>query len=281
MWKQLSEEFSTATKKAALNLVHLGGPAIPGRTGLLWGNGLIVSLAREARDGESVPVVVPGGKEKTAKVKAWDSRTGLVLLEVSEVSSQPWLIAPVPGTGSFVLTVAYASPQGPEARLDMVRFIGQKTDWAHGVQLESFFQTDANPWPGFTGAAVVDNEGSLVGFVVDNKPGNSGLVVSAQDLNRLVEVLLKEGSPQKAWLGVSTRPAGGQGLVLLNVEAHSPAAKADWKPGDLLISLDGTPLKSPSDLEGVLSRLKPQKEVTAKILRDGQVLERPLVPGGR
>ena len=216
----------------------------------------------------------------TATVKAWDSRTGLVLLEVNGVHAQPWSVSPTPGTGSLVLTVAYASPQGPEARLDLVRFAGQKTEWG-GVQLESFFQTDANPWPGFSGAAVVDSEGNLVGFVVENKPGNSGFIVSAQDLNRLVEVLLKEGSTQKAWLGVATRPAGGQGLVLLSVEANSPAAKADWKPGDLLISLDGTPLKSPSELEGVINRLKPQGEVPAKILRDGQVHERPIVPGGR
>ncbi len=281
MWKQLSEELKAATEKTAKNLVHIGGPEISGRTGLVWSEGFVLTLARQAQDGESVSVVLPGGKEVSATVHAWDSRTGLTVLKVPGVSDPKWVTASVPGVGSLVLTVAFASPQGSEARFDAVRFAGRNTDWGKGVPLEEFFQTDGNPWPGFSGAAVVDHEGRLVGFVAENKPGNGGFVVGAADLARLAEKLIAGGSPKRAWLGVSTRPAGGQGLVLLSVDSGSPAERAGWKGGDLLVSLAGAALKEPSDLVGVLAGLQPDLEVAARILRDGQVHDKPVTPAGR
>lgn len=280
VWKQLSEELVGAAAKSARNLVHIGGPGIAGRTGLVWGEGLAVTLAQQARDGESVPVVYDG-KEISATVRAWDSRTGLTVLNVPGVSAPKWTTAPVPAVGSLVLTVAFASPQGTEARLELVRFAGRNSEWGKGVVLDQFFQTDGNPWPGFTGAAVVDSEGRLVGFVAENKAGNGGFVVGAADLERLADSLVQSGSPRQAWLGVSTRPAGGQGLALLNVDQGSPAEKAGWRAGDLLVSLAGHALKEPSELVGVLAGLKPEVEVSARLLRDGQVHDKPVTPGGR
>jgi S1-C subfamily serine protease len=181
----------------------------------------------------------------------------------------------------LVLTVAFASPQGAEARLDLVRFVGHQSEWSKGVLLEEFFQIDGTAWPGFTGAVVVDSEGRLVGFVAENKSGNGGFVVGGTDFARLAEALIRTGSPRQAWLGVSTRPAGGQGLALLRVDEDSPAEKAGWKAGDLLVSLAGKALKEPGELVGVLAGLQPEVEVAARLLRDGQVIDKPVVPGGR
>jgi S1-C subfamily serine protease len=121
----------------------------------------------------------------------------------------------------------------------------------------------------------------LVGWVVDNKPGNGGFIVSSGDLARLVEPLIQSGSPKRAWLGVSTRPAGGQGLVLLAVDEGSPAEQAGWKAGDLLVSLAGQALKEPADLVRVLGGLTPDQQAPARLLREGEVLDRPVTPRGR
>ncbi len=284
MWKELSEELSAATAKAAKGLVHVGGEDIAGRTGLIWSEGYVVTLARQAADGEEVPVVLSGGTEAKATVHAWDAKTGIAVLKTS-AGDPKWKRAPVPAVGSLALTVAFPSPQGPEARLDAVRFVGRDAEWSgawgRGASVQSFFQTDGSAWPGFTGAAVVDVSGSLVGWVVDNKPGNGGFIVSSDDLSRLVEPLIRSGSPKRAWLGVSTRPAGGQGLALLAVDNVSPAAAAGWKAGDLLVSLSGQALKEPADLVRVLGGLSPDQQVPARLLREGEVLDLPVTPKGR
>ncbi len=284
MWKELSDELSASTAKAVKGLVHVGGDDVAGRTGVIWADGFVVTLARQAVDGETVPVVLASG-EAQATVHAWDSRTGLAVLKVTGAADPKWKRSAVPVVGSLALTVAFPSPQGPEARLDVVRFVGTSGEWSgswgRGATVESFFQTDGSAWPGFTGAAVVDSTGALVGFVVDNKSGNGGFVVSSSDLARLVEPLIKSGSPKRAWLGVSTRPAGGQGLVLLAVDAGSPAEQASWKAGDLLVSLDGQALKEPGDLVRVLGGMTPDQKVPARLLREGEVLELAVTPRGR
>ena len=111
MWKELSEELSAATAKTARGLVHVGGDDVAGRTGLIWADGFVVTLARQADDGEEVPVVLNGGEVK-ATVHAWDSRTGLAVLKVAGASDPKWKRSAVPAVGSLALTVAYPSPQG-------------------------------------------------------------------------------------------------------------------------------------------------------------------------
>jgi S1-C subfamily serine protease len=159
-----------------------------------------------------------------------------------------------------------------------VRFVGGTTEWGRGVSLEGFLQTDGGPFPGFTGAAVVDPAGSLVGFVTENRSGNGGFVVSAPDLARIVSVLLKSGTPKPAWLGVSTRPTGGQGLVLLGIDSGSPADKAGWKTGDLLLSMAGEALQEPADLVRILASLEPNVEASARFLRNTEVYDWPVTP---
>lgn len=281
MWKQLSEDLQAVTARTATALVHVGGAGISGRTALVWADGLVVTLARQAVDGEAVPVVLPGGAEVSATVHAWHPRTGLAVLKVPGVKAPGWAIAPQPPVGALVLTVAFPSPQGTEARLDLVRFSGGASDWGSGIALKGLLQIDGPAYPGFTGAAVVDSEGHLVGFVAENRSGNGGFVVPAADLARLVETLVTAGSPKQAWLGVSTRPTGGQGLILLGVDSGSPAAEAGWQAGDLLVSLAGRPLKESGDLVQTLADLVPGQQVSARVLRNGDVLDLPVVPGGR
>jgi len=127
---------------------------------------------------------------------------------------------------------------------------------------------------------VVDPDGALIGFVAENRSGNGGFVVPASDVSRLVDALLASGSPKTSWLGVSTQPSG-QGLVLVGIEAGSPAEQAGWRTGDLLVFLAGRALKSPSDLVQVLAGVNPGTEVAARILRDGELHEMPVTPGGR
>jgi S1-C subfamily serine protease len=281
MWKQLSKQLSEATAQTSRHLVHVGSETVAGRTGLVWAPGLVLTLARQASEGEPVPVTLPGGTEVSGTVRAWDSRTGLTLLAVEGAADPGWKVGALPAVGSLALTVAFPSPQGPEARLDLVRFVGGANDWARGVSLDGLIQTDGAAFPGFTGAAVVDPDGALLGLVAANGQGNGAFVVPAGDLKRMADGLVSGGSPKQAWLGVSTKPSGGQGAVLAGVEASGPADRAGWKAGDLLVRLADRPVKEPSDLVRALAGLTPGTEAPARLVRDGELKDLPVVPGGR
>ncbi|MEI8094449.1 MAG: S1C family serine protease [Spirochaetales bacterium] len=281
MLKQFSEELSSLVAAAAPKLVHIGGEGVSGRTGLIWADGLVVTLAREAQDGETVPVLL-AGSPTAATVQAFDARTGLTLLAVPIAKASPWSPAQAPKVGSLAVTVAYASPGGVEARLDVVRFVGGASEWEKGVALEGHFQTDGASYPGFSGAAVVDTEGHLLGMVAENRPGNSGWLVPVADLAKLVATLQSKGTRLRAYLGVNSRPSGtDQGLAITEVEAGSPAETAGLKAGDLLVSLAGHTVTHPMELASVLSKLEAGVGVEAKVLRSGAVHTLTVVPGGR
>ena len=271
MLKQFSQDVAALVATASPRLVHIGGPGISGRTGVLWSDGLVVALAREATDGETVTVLSPGGTATATNVVAWDARSGVVLLKAPGLTAGPWAHGAPPAVGSMAVTVAFASPHGVEARLDLVRFTGQ-----------GHFQTDGGAFPGFSGAAVLDPEGKLLGLVTENRHGNGGLVTTVAELAGLVVQLQTSGSRRKAYLGVNTRPAGTeQGLSLTEIEADGPAAKAGLQAGDLLLSLAGETVAHPLQLVNVLASLAAGQTVEAKILRSGAVVTLSVVLGGR
>lgn len=269
MWSELSLELSGATARVAPALVHIGGPGVPGRTGIVWADGLVVTRAVEARAGEAVPVVTSSGPV-AATVRAWSYKTGLALLSVPGLRHPGWTVAPRPVVGSLALTVAFPSDQGVESRLDLVRFAG-----------DDVVQTDGQPWPGFEGAAVVNAGGQLVGQVSSNQKGNQGAILPADLLAAEVVALAAQGSPQRAWLGVSTKPGFGQGLGLVAVSEGGPADRAGWKRGDLLLTLGDKPVNRPLELMAVIEALVPGQAVQARLLRTGTILELPVVPEGR
>lgn len=276
MWKELSDELSSTVERVAPRLLHVGGRDVAGRTAVAWSAGLAVTLARQAAEGEAVPL----GGGQAATVKAWDQRTGLTLLSVPGLADPDWSEAPIPRLGALVATVAQPSSQGPEARFEAVRFVVSDSEWVPGVGLGHLIQTDGTAFPGFWGAAVVDVQGRLVGLVAGEGGGNHGFVVPYADLQARIEAL-DQGRLVRPWLGVSTRPAGGQGLILLGVEDPSPAARAGWQPGDVVLALGPKVLRQPSDLIAALSSLAVGQEVEAKLLRDAVVVERPITPEGR
>ncbi len=282
MLKSLSNDLASLVAATAPRLLHIGGSGVSGRTGLLWSQTLAVTLAREATDGEEVPVLFSGGKQASGQVQAFDARTGLTLLKLSAPGTHPWAPAPLPAVGSLAVAVAYPSPGGIEARLDLVRFVGGSAEWGRGGSLDNHLQTDGNAYPGFSGAAVVDPEGRLIGMVGENRSGNAGYIVPIADLAGHIELLLSKGTRQRPYLGINTRPSGtDQGLALTEVEAGSPAEKAGWKAGDLLLSLASKTVTHPMQLAREIAKLETGVSVEARVLRGGEIHALAIVPGGR
>lgn len=280
--KQFSDALAALVQTAAPGLVHIGGDHIPGRTGLIWRDGLVLSLAREATDGEALTVQTADQVAHPATVQAWDARSGLVLLAVPDLKAPSWRPGHLPAVGSLALTVALASPAGVEAHLSTVRFVGGPTDWVTGVPLTAHFQTDAAAYPGFSGAVLLDPDGHLIGWLASNQGGNRGFALSAADLDQLGQALLDNGTRQRAYLGVNLRPVPGtKGLSLVSLEPDSPAAQAGWQTGDLLLSLAGTTLDHQRAFQTVIASLRPGHRAPARLLRGDQVLDLPITPGAR
>jgi S1-C subfamily serine protease len=283
--ESLSESLESLAAGSASRLFHVFS-SMGGRSALSFDGKRLLVTAFQAEEGEMVPILAPGGKELEAAVVGFDPAQGLAVLELPEaVPAASWpLAASLPGLGSLVLVVAYPSPEGPEARLDTVRFAGGDPAG------EGYIQTDGAAFPGFAGAALVSPSGDLAGFVAANRPGNRGYAIPALKAKALAEAIAERGFPGRAWLGVATIPVeppaawktavGGSETALLvtAVEEGSPAATAAIMVGDLFITVDGFEVHSPMDLREALGRATPGKSLKLGLFRGGQRVEVTVVP---
>ena len=85
---------------------------------------------------------------------------------------------------------------------------------------------------------------------------------------------------ERGWLGVwLTENEGGVGAVVRRVEDSSPAQEAGFEQGDILLTLAGKPIASPSQVNFLLSRMKPGTEVAFGLVRNGVQMEKTVQLG--
>ncbi|TML99937.1 MAG: PDZ domain-containing protein [Actinobacteria bacterium] len=63
----------------------------------------------------------------------------------------------------------------------------------------------------------------------------------------------------RAYLGIDVGDTNGRGAFVGSVTAGGPAAKAGMDVGDVIVSVDGKPISTAAELEGVLATLKPSR----------------------
>ena len=83
---------------------------------------------------------------------------------------------------------------------------------------------------------------------------------------------------ERSWLGVWSIEGEG-GAVVRQVEDDSPAQEAGFEQGDILLTLAGKPIASPSQLHFLLDRMKPGTEVSFGLVRNGVQMEKTVQLG--
>ena len=85
---------------------------------------------------------------------------------------------------------------------------------------------------------------------------------------------------EMSWLGVwLIEGEGDSGAVIRQVEDGSPAQEAGFEQGDILLTLAGKPIASPSQADFLLARMKPGTEVSFGLVRNGVQMEKTVQLG--
>jgi S1-C subfamily serine protease len=69
-----------------------------------------------------------------------------------------------------------------------------------------------------------------------------------------------------------------QGVEVVQVVPGSPAAAAGIRPEDLILDVDGTPVKDSGDLQRIVMDNVIGRQVQVRVFRDGRILSVPVVP---
>jgi serine protease DegQ len=187
------------------------------------------------------------------------------------------------------LAIALGSPLGFEntATAGIVSGLGREipAEGAEGQPMVDLIQTDAAISPGNSGGALVNGAAAVIGVNEAYIPPSAGAVslgfaIPSATVVHVVDQLLRSGRAQHAYLGIQPAPLTPEiaqqlgvdrtdGVVVLSVTQGSPAAAAKLEQGDIIVSLDGTPIRTLSDLYAALRQQRPGDRVGIRVVRDG------------
>ncbi|HNY53329.1 MAG TPA: Do family serine endopeptidase [Bacteroidales bacterium] len=154
------------------------------------------------------------------------------------------------------------------------------------LRIESFIQTDAALNMGNSGGALVDTKGLLVGItsaIVSPSGAYAGnsFAIPISLVSKVVDDLKQYGEVQRAIIGVNITEVsqedadklklpGVRGARITGVVPDGAAEAAGLKENDIIVSIDGKEVNSPSELQEYVSRKRPGEKASITYFRNGK-----------
>lgn len=290
---QFSESLAGAVEKAGAGVVRLNGRRRRPSSGVIWSPGVVVTTHHVLEWEEDIAVGLPDGSTTTAAVIGRDPSTDLAALRVAGATPEPpeWGDAAEVKAGHLVLSLSRPG-QRIRASLGMVGAVGGDWRTPTGGRIDTEIQTDLGIHTGFSGSALVDLRGRVLGVNTAGIYRATANVIPTATVRRVVDALLAHGQVRRGYLGIGTQPVRlprelaerlGQpsGLLIVSVEPGSPADQAGLVLGDAILAFEGTPLRHPGELLPLLEEERIGKEAILSILRAGEVREVRVTVGAR
>ena len=248
-------------------------------------DGYLVTNHHVVEESPTAEVKTDDQKTYTAKVVGTDPTSDLALLKVDGRSDFPHvkLADKMPRVGDWVLAVGNPFGLGGTVTAGIVsareRNIG-------GVSSDNLVQIDAPINKGDSGGPSFDVDGRVIGvnmMIFSPSGGSIGIAfaVPAETVRTVVPQLKEKGSVTRGWLGVQLQSltpdlakafglAQPHGALVAAAEAEGPAAKAGVLSGDVIASVNDTPIKNAPELSRAISAFAPGTSVKIGVLRQGE-----------
>lgn len=280
---ELSDALATAVENAGKSVVRVKGRRRLGASGIVWrDDGTIVTANHVVKRNDGVTVTLPDGVPHKATVVGRDTSTDLAVLRVEGEDFVPAAHSEDLKVGHLVLALGRPG-QTVQATLGIISALGTET-WRTpmGGEVDRYLQTDVVMYPGFSGGPLINTQGQLLALNSSALVRGVSVAVPVATVSSVVDSLVEHGRIQRGYLGISTQPVRlpastaeelGQdtGLLIVGVEADSPADKGGLVLGDAIVDLDGQRVRHHDDLLRLLSGERVGRKTPVRILRGGQL----------
>jgi serine protease DegQ len=292
MLNELSTQMADAVDAVAASVVQVQGHRRPA-SGLVFGNGLVLTTMRAIGGDDGLHVRRHDGTVVDAELAGWDPTTTLAVLRVTDLSLPP--LSPsssAPRVGNFAMAVARSWSNSLTASAGIVSVIGGPLRTGRRRAIDQVIRTTAPMHDGFSGGAFIDSNGGLIGVTTATVIRGTAVVIPAGIAWAAAQRVIEHGQARRGYLGVLGQPvtlsasqAASCGrdtaLLVVGVAPSSAAASAGVLVGDIVLALDETSTASPEDLLDLLATQDVGRQATLKLLRGSTAVDLPVTIGER
>jgi Do/DeqQ family serine protease len=252
-------------------------------------NGVVVTNYHVVNGMSSIRVILNDRREFEARVVLADERSDLAVLQLQGVNERLPVLniddREEQQVGDLVLAIGNPFGVGQTVTNGIISALNRTE--TNISDSGSFIQTDAAINPGNSGGALVDMDGDLIGInsAIFSRSGTSsgvGFAIPASMVKRVVDNAVGGATTVvRPWLGVKGETVSAdiarslgldrpQGVIVTQVWANGPGARAGIREGDLIAAVDGAEVNDQGGLNFRVGLHDPNETVAVAIVRDGR-----------
>jgi serine protease Do len=252
---------------------------------IIRADGYIVTNNHLVEEASDIKVKLPDGHEFPARVVGRDEKTDLALLKINAQGLPVLAFGDSESLEVGQAVMAIGNPFGLEGTVT-TGIVSAKGRVIGEGPYDDFIQTDASVNPGNSGGPLVNAAGQVVGIntAIASQSGGSvgiGFAIPISEAKAILPQLEANGRVTRGWLGVTIQPMTdslakalhlpeAKGTLVAQVMDASPAAKAGFQPGDVIVELDGHPVTKENDLPRLVAATPIGQDVAVKVIRNDQ-----------
>ncbi len=276
--------------KQAEPIVHAEGSGF-----FITSDGYLVTNNHVVDHAKSLEIKTTDGDTYKAEIVGVDPKTDLALLKVKGRTDFPYVTfaKTSPRIGDWV--VAMGNPFGLGGTVTAGIVSARGRDIGSGPY-DDYIQIDAPVNKGNSGGPTFNLKGEVVGVntaIYSPSGGSVGIAfdIPSQTAKSITDQLKSKGSVTRGWMGVSIQPVThdiadslrlkeASGALIDEPQDGSPAAKAGLKSEDVVVAVDGNPIKDARDLARKIAAYAPGTTVKLAVMRHGtrRMVDVTLVP---
>lgn len=270
---------------------NLGTGFIVDKAGYILTNHHVVDKA------DKIMVRLDDKSEHRAKLIGSDKETDLAVIKIEAGHDLP--VAKLGNSdsvkvGDWVLAIGSPFNLDHTVTAGIISAKGRENIGGQRAEFQSFLQTDAAINPGNSGGPLVSMTGEVIGVntaIVSETRQNSGLgfALPSNTAIKIYNQLVQSGKVTRGGIGITYNaeqdPAllralglkSDGGIVVQDVKAGGPAARAGIRAGDVITEIDGRKVTGGSVLLDIVANTAVGKTLQAKVNRDGKEMTIPIV----